>query len=457
MNKLIIVSNRLPVNVTKYRNVLRFQPSIGGLATGLHSFHKEKKGLWIGWPGIALEKVSSEEREKISKKLQADNLQPVFLSKPDIENYYHGFANKTIWPLFHYFPSSTIYEKQFWKSYLQVNKLFSREVLNIAKPGDQIWIHDYHLMLLPKLLREKLPQLKIGFFLHIPFPSFEIFRLLPQRNEILDGLLAANLIGFHTQDYVYHFLNSVRRIQGAKLLGRVKVFPMGIDFQKYSQAATLLQTKREVAKIKRKLGQRKTIISIDRLDYTKGILQRLEAFDLFLAENPEYKENVTLILIAVPSRTNVESYRNLRRQLEGLIGRVNGKYGTLGWVPVWYLYRPVPFYRLIALYHLANVALVTPLRDGMNLIAKEVVATKTTGLGVLILSETAGAAKELKQSLIVNPNNKEKMAKAIKEALEMPQEEQIKRNRQMQKKLSNYTVQKWATDFLGSLGSLANL
>lgn len=453
MSRLIIVSNRLPLNITKRKNVLRFQPSIGGLATGLSSLHKEKRGLWIGWPGISLEKISLKEKETISQKLRAENYQPIFFTKQEIENYYHGFSNKIIWPLFHYFPLYALYEKKFWQSYCQVNQLFAKEILKNAQPHDQIWVQDYHLMLLPKLLREKLPSLKIGFFLHIPFPSFEIFRLLPWRKEILEGLLASDIIGFHTQDYLRHFLESVKEVQGFEFSGKGGVFPMGIDFQRYSQAAALPQAKREVAKIKKKLGQRKTIISIDRLDYTKGILQRLEAFDLFLSQHPEYQESVTLILIAVPSRTSVESYRNLRRQLEELIGRINGKYGTLGWVPVWYLYRPVPFYKLIALYNLADLALVTPLRDGMNLIAKEFVAAKTNGLGVLILSETTGTAKELKEALIVNPNDKEKMAQTIKTALEMPPEEQIRRNRQMQKRLSHYTIHKWAADFLTCLTS----
>jgi trehalose 6-phosphate synthase/phosphatase len=316
-------------------------------------------------------------------------------------------------------------------------------------------------MLLPKLIREKLPDAKVGFFLHIPFPSFELLRLLPWRGEILDGLLGSDLIGFHTYDYVRHFLSSAARVVGAEhsmgcvtagnRVVKIDAFPMGIDYEKYSNAVEDKNVKEGLATIRRKVGDRKIVISIDRLDYTKGIIQRLEAFDLFLSQNPEYKEKVTLILVAVPSRTGVEDYMQLRRRLEGLVGRINGEHGTFGWIPVWYLYRFVPFERLVALYSIADVALVTPLRDGMNLIAKEFIATKRDGKGVLILSEMAGAASELGEAIIVNAHNKAAIIGAIKEAIEMPVEEQEERNRLMQNRLSRYTVSRWAHDFLENL------
>jgi len=333
--------------------------------------------------------------------------------------------------------------------------------MKIAKPGDYVWVHDYQLMLLPQLLREKFPELEIGFFLHIPWPSFELFRLLPWREEIMNGLLEADLIGFHTYDYVRHFLSSVSRVMGFEhTLGKVDMgnrvikvdaFPMGIDYEKYSQAISKAGVKKEVDKILQEVGKRKIIISVDRLDYTKGIIQRLEAFDLFLSENPEYKEKVTLIMVAVPSRTGVEDYKILRNRLEQLVGRINGAHGTMGWVPVWYLYRFLPFRRITALYNVADVALVTPIRDGMNLIAKEFIATKTEGRGVLILSEMTGAASELGEALIVNANNKRAIIQAIKEALEMPLLEQMERNRLMQERLKCYDVSRWSSDFLNSL------
>jgi len=355
----------------------------------------------------------------------------------------------------------TVYEEHFWKTYKQVNQIFCDEITEIAKPGDYIWVHDYQLMLLPQLLREKLPELEIGFFLHVPWPSFELFRLLPWREEILNGLLGADLIGFHTYDYVRHFLSSVCRIVGLEhTLGKVSAgnrlvkidaFPMGINYEKYSKAINDTGVKKEVDKILTKVGKRKIIISIDRLDYTKGIIQRLEAFDLFLSENPEYKEKVTLIMVAVPSRTGVEDYKTLRNDLEHLVGRVNGEQGTMGWVPVWYLYRLLPFRKLAALYNVADVALVTPLRDGMNLIAKEFIAAKTDGRGVLIISEMTGAARELGEALVVNANNKAAIVQAIKEALEMPLLEQMERNRLMQERLRRYDVSRWNSDFLNAL------
>jgi len=464
MGRLLIISNRLPVSVTKRANKLNFQPSVGGLATGLASFRDSHQSQWIGWPGIAKDKISEQQKQEIKDKLKKENCHSVFLSAKDVRNFYYGFCNKTIWPLFHYFPLYTAYEAPYWQAYKNVNKAFCETVIKIAKPDDCIWVHDYQLMLLPQLVRQKLPNAQIGFFLHIPFPSFELFRLLPWRKEILNGLLGADLIGFHTYDYVRHFLSSTARIVGTEhSMGALAVddrivkadaFPMGIDYDRYSTAIKEAKVKKRLATINKKVGERKVILSIDRLDYTKGITQRLEAFDLFLTQNPEYKEKVVLILVAVPSRTGVEDYAELRRQLEGLVGRINGEHGTLGWVPVWYLYRFLPFERIAALYNAADVALVTPLRDGMNLIAKEFVATKTDGNGVLILSEMAGAASELGEAIAVNANNKQEIIDAIKEALEMPVEEQIERNRLMQGRLCRYTVMRWANDFLKALSDV---
>ncbi|HUU16145.1 MAG TPA: bifunctional alpha,alpha-trehalose-phosphate synthase (UDP-forming)/trehalose-phosphatase [Sedimentisphaerales bacterium] len=461
MGKLLVVANRLPFNITKRAGEFHFRPSPGGLATGLSSLPESYEQLWIGWPGITSEKLASEGKDQIRERLAAENCRPVFLSRKQVDHYYLGFCNKTVWPLFHYFPMRTVYEEHFWKTYKQVNQIFCDEIFEIAKPGDHVWVHDYQLMLLPQFLREKLPKLEIGFFLHIPWPSFELFRLLPWREEILNGLLGADLIGFHTYDYVRHFLSSVSRTMGFEhTLGKVGMgnrvikvdaFPLGIDYEKYSKAISRASVRKEVDKILQEVGKRKIIISVDRLDYTKGIIQRLEAFDLFLSKNPEYKEKVTLIMVAVPSRTGVEDYKMLRNRLEQLVGRINGEHGTMGWVPVWYLYRFLPFRRITALYNVADVALVTPLRDGMNLIAKEFIATKTEGRGVLILSEMAGAASELGEALIVNANNKGAIIKAIKEALEMPLLEQMERNRLMQERLRRYDVSRWSSDFLNAL------
>ncbi len=431
---------------------------------GLSSLPDSFERLWIGWPGLENEKLSNDDRNHITDVLADEKCIPVFLSKKQIERYYLGFCNKTIWPLFHYFLTRTIWEERFWQSYKQVNQAFCREVLKIAKPGDSIWVHDYQLMLLPQLLRKELPDVEIGYFLHIPWPSFELFRLLPWREEILSGLLGADLIGFHTYDYVRHFLSSVSRIMGLEhTLGKlhsdsrmikVDAFPMGIDYEKYSGGINNPDVKKEKNKILKHVGDRKIIISIDRLDYTKGIIERLEAFDLFLSENPQYKEKVTLIMVAVPSRTTVEDYKKLRNNLEQLVGRVNGEHGSIGYVPVWYLYRFLSFNQLSALYNAADVALITPLRDGMNLIAKEFIASQNDGKGVLIIGEMTGAASELGEALIVNSNNKAAIVHAIKEALEMPEEEQIERNRLMQARLKRYNVSRWSSDFVNALSEI---
>lgn len=461
MGRLIVAANRLPISVAKREGRFQFRQSPGGLAVGLASLPHSLERLWMGWPGISSERLKPEEKDHVRDMLAEENCTPVFLSQRQIDQYYLGFCNKTIWPLFHYFQTRTVFEERFWKSYEQVNHLFCDEVLKVARPGDSVWVHDFQLMLLPRLLREKTADLNIGYFLHIPWPSFELFRLLPWREEILSGLLAADLIGFHSYDYVRHFLSSVSRIAGLEhtlgevnvnnRLAKVDAFPMGIDYEKYADAINDPEVKKEVDKIYKTVGQRKLILSIDRLDYTKGIVERLEAFDWFLSTNPEYKEKVTLVIVAVPSRTGIEDYKLLRERLEQLVGRVNGEHGALGYTPVWYLYRLMPFQKLTALYNVADVALVTPLRDGMNLIAKEFIATKADGYGVLILGEMTGAASELGEALIVNANDKMAIVRAIKEALEMPLPEQRERNHLMQERLRRYGVTRWCKDFLHSL------
>jgi len=461
VNKLVFVSNRLPFTIVKRKGSFHLQPSAGGLATGLSSFYKAYQAIWVGWSGVAKEKIKGSEREKFEKRLKAENCYPVFLSQSDIENFYHGFCNKTIWPLFHYFPLYTVHSKRLWEAYKRVNEIFCDEVAKVAQEDDIIWIHDYHLMLLPQFLRDRFPEATIGFFLHIPFPSFEIFRLLPWRRDVLRGLLGADLIGFHTYDYVRHFLESASSLIGCEhsfghitaenRVIRVDAFPMGIDYQRFARAAKNPKVKQEIQRIRHIVKTRNMVLSVDRLDYTKGIPQRLEAFDLFLEKNPKYKEKITLVLVAVPSRTNVEQYKLLKAELDELVGKINGKHGTIGWIPVWYLYRCLSFTSLVALYNIADVALITPLRDGMNLIAKEFIASKMDDRGVLILSEMAGAAKELGEAIIINPNNKERIVNALKEALEMKEEEQIERNKIMRRRLQRYNVVRWANDFMDRL------
>ncbi|HUU57470.1 MAG TPA: bifunctional alpha,alpha-trehalose-phosphate synthase (UDP-forming)/trehalose-phosphatase [bacterium] len=461
MPRLITVSNRLPITVSKKGDELSLRPSVGGLATGLASLYKSRAAAWVGWPGIASGRLDDGEKKEITRRLARDSCYPVSLSRYEIENYYQGYSNKTIWPLFHYFPLYTVYEKAYWNAYRRVNEKFRDAVVALAEPGDEIWVHDYHLMLLPGLLREAVPTAAIGFFLHIPFPSSEIFRLLPWREEILEGLLGADVIGFHTHGYVHHFASSLRHISRYEYAeGRVDVgnrvviveaFPMGIDFEKWAGAAEKAEVQNEVEKARKQLRDRKVILAVDRLDYTKGIPQRLEAFELFLRQHPEHRERCSLVMVAVPSRTAVETYAELKRRVDELVGKINGEFGTVGWVPIWYLYRSLPFEKLAAFYDLADVALVTPVRDGMNLIAKEFLATKSDGRGVLVLSELAGASQELGEALLVNPHNKEQIAAALATALVMPEEEQRRRNEAIRVRLRRYDVTRWAEQFLAAL------
>jgi len=468
MRRLVIVSNRLPVSVERRGGKLQFQPSAGGLATGLGSFYKSYDSLWIGWPGIATNRKNGEQRDDIKTRLLSEfSCAPVFLPQRDIEEYYEGFCNKTIWPLYHYFTEFVVYDGSFYECYERVNRRFCDAIVDVAKQDDMIWIHDYHLMLLPRMVREQMPDATIGFFLHIPFPSFEVFRLLPWRRQILEGLLGADLVGFHTYDYARHFLSTVRNLCGyeqsvghistGERTVRVDVFPMGIDYQRYAEAVESPEAQGTIEKLRKKCGDCKVILSIDRLDYTKGIPQRLEAFDELLQRNPQYKEKVTLILVAVPSRTKVEHYRLLKKRVDELIGKINGEHGTIGWVPIWYLYRFLRYPVLNSLYNLADVAVVTPSRDGMNLIAKEYVASKHDGKGVLILSEMAGASNELGEAITVNPNNKEEMVRALETALQMPEEEQIERISDMQKRLQRYDVGRWAEDFVDRMLYIKNV
>lgn len=473
MKRLIIASNRLPVNIQRTDGAFKGVPSAGGLATGLKSYHKQNNSLWIGWPGV--EAHSEDEEKAIDQLLLKEACKPVFLSQNLVEEYYDGFSNATLWPLLHYFTEYSDFKERYWEAYCKVNELFARVILENVEEGDTVWVHDYQLLLLPSLLREKRPDLRIGFFLHIPFPSFEVFRILPWRMEIIQGILGADLIGFHTYDYARHFISSVKRLLGYEVDFNkitvenrhvyIDVFPMGIDYQKFEVQAKHVQSKpihersKEHQDIDRFLlgaPNRKLILSIDRLDYTKGIPVRLKAFRRFLSKYPEYKEQVSLIMLTVPSRVDVEQYQNLRDEVEKLVGSINGKFGTINWNPVIYFYRSLPFENLIELYSSADIALLTPLRDGMNLVAKEFIASKVNHRGVLILSEMAGASKELGEAISVNPNSLEEVADAIYKALTMSNEDQVKAITTMQERINRYDVYKWAADFINVLEKTSN-
>ena len=470
MEKTIIVSNRLPVDLKYNEGKLIVKSSTGGLATGMKSVHSEGNGIWIGWSGLTEEVISPEQKTEVNEALAKEKCVSVPLNQYDIDNYYYGFSNAALWPLFHYFQAYTEFELVHWQSYVEVNQKFADVVLEHLNEGDTVWIHDYQLLLLPELLRKKRKNITIGFFLHIPYPSYEIFRTCPWRDELLQGMLGADLIGFHTYDYVRHFISSVERLKDIEInfneisygnrIIKVDSFPMGIDYNKYHNAALEHHKYPESSKSElmknidfhnKSNEESKLILSIDRMDYTKGIPNRIKSFEYFLNKYPEYKGKVRLVMLAVPSRENVLQYQLLKKETDELVGRINGDLSTISWTPIWYFYRALPFDELIDLYVSSDVAMVTPVRDGMNLVAKEYIATRTKENGVLILSEMAGAAKEMHEALIVNPNNFDQTADCIKEALEMSAEEQKTRLEALQKRISRYDVERWAKEFLKGL------
>jgi len=457
--RLLIVSNRLPVTVRIEDGRLDVQRSPGGLATGLKGPHEKSGGLWIGWSGLP-EEDAGPHAEALQAALAALQLRGVSLNRDEVERYYESFCNGVLWPVLHYFVGELPLEVSDFQLYEEVNRRFADAVVEAYRPGDTIWVHDYQLMLVPQLLRERLPDAKIGFFLHIPFPSSEVFRTLPPREKLLQGLLGADLIGFHTASYMRNFTASallllgagteVDRIpwQGRRV--RLGVFPMGIDaggFASLSQEPEVMAEAKEL----NGGGGVKLLVGIDRLDYTKGIPRRLMAFERLLRDHPELREKVRLIQVAVPSRTNVEAYQEFRESTDALIGRIHGAFATPRWVPIHYLFRSLTEREVVALYRAADVMLVTPIRDGMNLVAKEFVASRTDGDGVLVLSEFAGAANELGEAIQVNPFDVQSTADAIYRALHLPEEERRTRMRTLRKRVTSHDVQRWAARFLGQL------
>lgn len=473
MSRLILVSNRLPVTVAEKSGRLLLQESSGGLVTAIGGYleHRRKEKdfecIWAGWPGG---EVGEPHRESLEASLRGEHgVHPVWLPDGDMDPFYNGFCNRTLWPLFHYLPSLTQYDEAYWEAYVRVNGKFGNSILKLLEPGDSVWIQDYQLLLLPRLLKEARPDIAVGFFLHIPFPSFELFRLLPAkwRRALLGGMLGADLVGFHTYDYTQYFLRSVHRTLGYEhhlgtvfmgdRVARADTFPLGIDYEKFQQAVSAPAVLQEKVALSAKLRGMKIISSVDRLDYTKGILQRLKGFEYFLACNREWLGRVVFILTVVPSREEVDQYQKMKMDIDGLVGHINGGFGDTSWTPVLYQYRSLTFNSLVALYNVSDVALITPLRDGMNLVAKEYLACQQGESGVLILSEMAGAARELGEALMVNPNHKVEVAEAIHQALIMPREERIRRNQAMQERLRKHDSNHWADSFQDSLEEIRDL
>ena len=460
MRRLIIVSNRLPLSLTRERGEVRFAQSTGGLATGLAGPHEHLRSLWVGWPGSTEEDLSEDERGRITRQLADHRAVPVWLDPDDVKRFYEGFSTSVLWPLLHYLIDQLPLHVEDWDTYERVNRRFAEVVAAHHQPGDLVWVHDYHLMLVPQLVRELVPGARIGFFLHIPFPASEVFRTLPNREQLLEGMLGADLVGFHTAAYVRHFGASLLRILGVAVdVDRVRVgertvrlgvFPMGIDAARFARLAADPEVASEVSAL-RGSGDCAILVAVDRLDYTKGIPRRLLAFETLLRRRPSLHERVRLIQVAVPSRTRIEAYRRFRQSVDAMVGRLNGAFATARWVPVHYIYRGLSERELVTLYRAADVMLVTPLRDGMNLVAKEFIATRTDEDGVLVLSEFAGASAELAEALQVNPYDVDRTSEIYYNALTLPVEERRARMLGLRRRVVAYDVGHWVRSFLGSL------
>ncbi len=459
MSRVLIVSNRLPITVRTGADGVVVERSSGGLATGLKSVHEDGGGAWIGWPG-STGALTDAQRLALDERFAALRVVPVALSDAEIEQYYEGYCNGVLWPLFHSFPSQLPLETADFSLYREVNQRFAQAVARQYQQGDLVWVHDYQLMLVPRMLRELIPDAIVGFFLHIPFPSPDTLRTLPAREAMLDGLLAADLIGFHTASYMRNFVSSVLHVLGAGAdvdrvtwEGRVAnlgVFPMGVDAHAYRRLGESPEV-RALAEEFRGAPDERVLVGIDRLDYTKGIPRRLLAYERLLADHPELHGRVRLVQVAVPSRTNVEAYADFRHQVDALVGRINGRFGSPRWSPVHYVYRGLSEQHVAALYLAADALLVTPIRDGMNLVAKEFVATRADEDGVLVLSEFAGAAAELAEAVHVNPYDVERSALAYHRALVMPAPERRARMQTLRQRVFSYDVHWWSRAFLGQL------
>ena len=465
MPRVLIVANRLPVTLSPTETGVEVQKSSGGLATGLLRPHEQSGGLWVGWSGALEDELSDQQRAELDQRLAGLRLVSVPLTGDQVARYYEGYSNGVLWPLFHYLLDQIPLHVRDWEPYVEVNEQFAEIVARHYQPGDLIWVHDYQLLLLPELLRRRLPDARIGFFLHIPFPAEELFRTLPERDQVLRGLLGADLVGFHTPAYLRHFAASLTQILGLTVdIDRVQlsdrevrlgVFPMGIDAESFRAMAEAPTIEAEVRGL-RGDGNLKLLVGVDRLDYTKGIPRRLLAYERMLEAHPDLRERVRLIQVAVPSRTNVEAYQEFRALVDGLVGRINGAFGTPRWVPVHYINRGLSEPELVALYRAADVMLVTPLRDGMNLVAKEFVASRIDGDGVLVLSEFAGASWELPEAIQVNPYDVDATAESYYRALTMDEEERRSRLGPLRARVEAYDVHRWAATFLDQLETITH-
>jgi trehalose 6-phosphate synthase/phosphatase len=464
--RLLVLSNRAPIRIVTEGGRRRIEPTVGGVGATFLRLLERHGGVWIAWSG------SKSAPAPLRMPPDEPRFSMVFspLTERDISFYYYGMCNRGLWPLMHLMPQNCYFRSQHWNNYKSVNELFAEVTNAHAADRDRVWIQDFHLALVPALLRRRRPSLPIGLFWHVPFPPESFFRIFPWRRELLEGMLGADLIGFHTAAYADHFVECCAKICGAEVdraeglvrwQGRtvhVRGFPLGIPADYFAQLAQSERVQARMRRIKTTLGVPIMILGVDRLDYTKGILERVEGFERFLELNPSYHKRVALVQIAVPSRTKVDDYARLKRQLDELVGRVVGRFSSEGWVPIRYLYTQFGAEELVSYYQAADVALLTPLRDGMNLVAKEYIASRNADQGVLILSEFAGAAEELKEALLVNPYDMDAIASSLKQALTMTAEERAARMCALRSRVHGNDLDHWSRNFLGVLeqrGALA--
>ncbi|KAI9725112.1 MAG: Trehalose-6-P synthase/phosphatase complex synthase subunit [Chrysothrix sp. TS-e1954] len=480
--RLLLVSNRLPITIDRTDDGdFSFKMSSGGLVSGLSGLSRTTAFQWYGWPGI---EVPEDEVGLLKSRLKEEhNAVPVMMSDDLADKHYNGFSSEfflqpkssrntnttykdsILWPLFHYHPGEITFDEAAWEAYQEANRIFAQAIAPEVQDGDTIWIHDYHLMLLPQLLRQELgstrSNVKYGFFLHTPFPSSEIYRILPVRREILEGVLQSDLIGFHTYDYARHFLSSCSHVlnlsttpNGVGYRGRfvtVGAFPIGIDPQKFDETLKKPKVQSRIAALEGKFEGLKLIVGVDRLDYIKGVPQKLHAFEVFLTEHPEWVGKVVLVQVAVPSRQDVEEYQNLRAVVNELVGRINGRFGTVEFTPIHFMHKSLDFDELVALYAVSDVCLVSSTRDGMNLVSYEYIATQQKKHGALILSEFTGAAQSLNGSIVVNPWNIDELATAVYEAVTASEASRTVNFQKLRKYVNKYTSAWWGKTFVSEL------
>jgi trehalose 6-phosphate synthase/phosphatase len=454
-----MMSNRAPIRIVRVGGQERIEPVVGGVGPTFVRLLERSGGVWIAWSGGR----KTPTPQLMAPETLRFKIVFVQLNEQDISDYYYGMCNRGLWPLMHFMISNCHFSAQYWSRYERVNRNFAEIAAKEAKPGDLLWVQDFHLALTPRLVRERRHELPIGIFWHVPFPPEQLLRILPWRNAFLEGLLGADLVGFHTQSYVMHFLNCCERISGLEVdrergevqMGtrkvRVGAFPMGIPTDFFSDLAAHPRVVARVKRIRQALRTPVIILGVDRLDHTKGVLERLLGFERFLDSNPAWHKRVTLVLIVVPSRTKVADYAMLKRQLDGLVGRVVGRFSSEGWVPVRYFYDRLGAEELVSYYRCADIGLLTPLRDGMNVVAKEFVASRVDNDGVLILSEFAGAAEELTEALLVNPYDADQIADRLKCAVDMSAAEKAARMSALRAKIHENNLEYWSEKFLSAL------